>query len=59
MKHLSQFFIEKLNVQSPVLEGGATGRRVRLKSEILWVRIPPRLQKDPFNWDLFLLIIYP
>ena len=25
MKHLSQFFIEKLNVQSPVLEGGASG----------------------------------
>jgi len=25
MKHLSQFFIERLNVQSPVLEGGASG----------------------------------
>ena len=25
MKHLSQFFIERLNTQSPVLEGGASG----------------------------------
>lgn len=25
MKHLSQFFIERLNIQSPVLEGGASG----------------------------------
>ena len=25
MKHLSQFFLEKLNIQSPVFEGGASG----------------------------------